>query len=139
VSSIVFEFREADLINLDEAGAAALGALVDLGFNLCVSQLQNFDVEADQLVEGGVRFVKVDAEMLMPAINDDAETARIRRLKRGLDDAGIDLIVSGIANEQLLVELLDFDVEFGQGPLFGDPRKAAPQATATVEGRRGRA
>lgn len=139
VSSIAFEFREADLIDLDEAGAGALGALVDLGFNLCVSQLQNFDVEAERLVEGGVRFVKVDAKMLVPAVGNDAEAARIRRLKSGLDDAGIDLIVTGVANEQLLVELLDFDIEFGQGPLFGDPRKVGLRPAATDEGRRGRA
>lgn len=139
VPSIAFEFREADLIDLDEAGAGALGALVDLGFNLCVSQLQNFDVEAERLVEGGVRFVKVDAEMLVPAVGNEAEAARIRRLKSGLDDAGIDLIVTGVANEQLLVELLDFDIEFGQGPLFGDPRKVGLLPAATDEGRRGRA
>lgn len=139
VSSVAFEFREADLIDLDEAGAGALGALVDQGFNLCVSQLHNFDVEADRLVEGGVRFVKVDAEMLIPALGDEAEAARIRRLRSGLDDAGIDLIVTGVANEQLLVELLDFDIEFGQGPLFGDPRKVGQASAVADEGRRGRA
>jgi len=138
VSSIAFEFREADLIDLDDAGAAALGALVDLGFNLCVSQLHNFDVEADRLADGGVRFVKVDVEALMPAIGDEAETARVRRLKHGLDDAGIDLIVTGVANEQLLVELLDFDIEFGQGPLFGEPRRVGGPVAPAEEGKRGR-
>lgn len=138
VSSIAFEFREADLIDLDDTGAAALGSLVDLGFNLCVSHLNNFDVEADRLSDGGVRFVKVDVEALMPAIGDETEMARVRRLKHGLDDAGMDLIVTGVANEQLLVELLDFDIEFGQGPLFGDPRRVGPPPAAVDEGKRGR-
>lgn len=138
VSSIAFEFREADLIDLDDTGAQALGMLVDLGFNLCVSHLNNFDVEADRLSDGGVRFVKVDVEALMPAIGDETEMARVRRMKHGFDDAGIDLIVTGVANEQLLVELLDFDIEFGQGPLFGDPRRVDQPAAAADEGRRSR-
>lgn len=138
VSSIAFEFREADLIDLDDTGAQALGSLVDLGFNLCVSHLHNFDVEADRLSDGGVRFVKIDVEALMPAIGDETEMARVRRMKHGFDDAGIDLIVTGVANEQLLVELLDFDIEFGQGPLFGDPRRTGQPAPAADEGRRGR-
>jgi len=138
VSRIAFEFREANVIDLDDAGAGALGSLVDLGFNLCVSELHNFDVETEHLVEGGVRFVKVDAEMFMPAIGNDAETARLRRFKRGLDDVGIELVVTGIANEQLLVELLDFEIGFGQGPLFGDPRKTGQAQMAATEGRRER-
>lgn len=138
VSRIAFEFRERDLIELDDAGAEALGALVDEGFHLCVSELENFDVEADRLAEGGVRFVKVDAKMLAPAVADDAEAARVMRLKSGLDDAGIDLIVTGVANEQLLVELLDFDIGYGEGTLFGDPRKGAHQPAA-AQSQRGRA
>ncbi|MGD8810752.1 MAG: EAL domain-containing protein, partial [Gammaproteobacteria bacterium] len=137
-SRVVFEFCEADVVALDEASADALGTLVDLGFHLCISQLQNFDVDAEQLADGGVRFVKVDAEMLLPALGDDTEFTRVRRFKSALDDVRLDLIVTGIANEQLLVELLDLDIELGEGPLFGDPRRGA-QVPAGVEGRRGRA
>jgi cyclic-di-GMP phosphodiesterase, flagellum assembly factor TipF len=138
-SRIVFEFREADVIDLDDAGADALGTLVDLGFHLCISQLHNFDVDAEQLVDGGVRFVKVDVEMLLPAMADETEFAHVRRFKSALDDVRLDLIVTGVANEQLLVELLDLDIEFGQGPLFGDPRKSSPTVTAagTRQGRVG--
>jgi cyclic-di-GMP phosphodiesterase TipF (flagellum assembly factor) len=139
VSRVAFEFREADLIDMDEAGADSLGTLVDLGFHLCVSQLSNVDVEAERLVEGGVRFVKIEAEVPMAAITNDAEAAWMRRFTSALDDAGIELIVTGIANEQLLVEILDFDIEYGQGPLFGDPRKQSAAPAAAAEGRRGRA
>jgi EAL domain-containing protein (putative c-di-GMP-specific phosphodiesterase class I) len=76
--------------------------------------------------------------MLLPALSDETEFARVRRFKAALDDARLDLIVTGIANEQLLVELLDFDIALGEGPLFGDPRRGA-QAPAGMEGRRGRA
>ncbi len=137
-SCLAFEFREEDLIDLDDAAANVVGSLVELGFHLCIEGLRNFDVDAGQLAEGGVRFVKIDAGMLMPAITGEAEALRLRRLKSGLDAAGIELIVANIANEQLLVELLDFDIEFGQGPLFGEGRKVRGAQTPPAEGKRER-
>jgi cyclic-di-GMP phosphodiesterase TipF (flagellum assembly factor) len=138
ISYMAFAFREEDLIDLDDAAANVIGTLVDLGFHLCIEGLRNFDVDASQLAESGVRFVKIDAGMLMPAITGEAEAARLRRLKAGLDAAGIDLIVANVANEQLLVELLDFDIEFGQGPLFGEARKIRGAPVPPAEPRRER-
>ncbi len=137
-SCVAFEVREADLMDLDDETADVLGSLVDLGFHLCIDGLRNFDVDALQLAEGGVRFVKMDTAALMPAIADETQADRLRRLKSGLDAAGIDLIVTSIANEQLLVELLDFDIEFGQGPLFGEGRKVRDARATPPEGRRER-
>jgi cyclic-di-GMP phosphodiesterase TipF (flagellum assembly factor) len=138
VSCIAFEFREADLLNLDDGTADMLGSLVDLGFHLCIDGLRNFDVDAAQLAGGGVRFVKMDATTLAPAITVESEGLKLRRLKAGFNAAGIDLIVANIANEQLLVELLDFDIGFGQGPLFGDARKLREARAPAAEGRRER-
>ena len=138
VSCITFEVREADLMDLDDATADVLGSLVDLGFHLCIDGLRNFDVDAAQLAEGGVRFVKMETAALMPAISDEGQAERLRRLKSSLDAAGIDLIIADIASEQLLVELLDFDIEFGQGPLFGEARKVRDARVPPAEGRRER-
>ena len=137
-SGIAFEVREAELMDLDDTTADVLGSLVDLGFHLCIDGLRNFDVDAAQLAEGGVRFVKIEAAALMPAISDEGHAVRLRRLKSSLDAAGIDLVVANIANEQLLVELLDFDIEFGQGPLFGEARKVRDARVPPAEGRRER-
>jgi hypothetical protein len=38
----------------------------------------------------------------------------------------------------LLIELLDFDIEFGQGPLFGEGRKIRGVQTPPAEARRER-
>jgi cyclic-di-GMP phosphodiesterase TipF (flagellum assembly factor) len=45
---------------------------------------------------------------------------------------GIDLIAERIEGERAVVDLLDFDVRFGQGFLFAPPRPLRPEgATAT--------
>ena len=47
-----------------------------------------------------------------------------RALKRALDRGAMDLIVSGIDTDPMLLDLLDYAIDFGQGTLFGEPRPA---------------
>ncbi|HEX3501755.1 MAG TPA: EAL domain-containing protein, partial [Xanthobacteraceae bacterium] len=44
---------------------------------------------------------------------------------------GIDLIAEKIEGERAVVDLLDFDVRFGQGFLFAPPRPLRPEGTPT--------
>jgi cyclic-di-GMP phosphodiesterase TipF (flagellum assembly factor) len=46
----------------------------------------------------------------------------VAELKRAMERHGIDLIVGKFEDEQNLVELLDFRIDYGQGYLFGEPR-----------------
>lgn len=46
-----------------------------------------------------------------------------RSLERALDRHGIDLIAEKIETEPMLLELLDYQIGFGQGYLFGEPRR----------------
>ena len=49
-----------------------------------------------------------------------------------MDVAGVDLIVEKIETEQMLVELLDYDIDFGQGYLFGEPRLSQDPPSARL-------
>ena len=120
---VVFGFREIDLLSADKAALSSIGTLLDDGFPLCLCNPQSLDIDAVGLAERGFRLVKIDAGMLMPVIPNDLAVAQFRKSKRALEEAGISLIVDGINNESTLVELLDFNIDFGQGPLFGEPRR----------------
>ena len=76
--------------------------------------------------------------MLPEADQNEGQSAdRIQALKRRLDGAGIDLIVEKIETEQMLVELLDYNIDFGQGYLFGEPRLSQdPPSTPLTAGER---
>ena len=43
-------------------------------------------------------------------------------MKQTLDRYNVDLIVEKIERESDLIELLDLNIDFGQGFLFGEPR-----------------
>ena len=43
-------------------------------------------------------------------------------LKGAMDRQAMDLIVEKIETEEMLLELLDLKIDFGQGYLFGEPK-----------------
>jgi cyclic-di-GMP phosphodiesterase, flagellum assembly factor TipF len=47
---------------------------------------------------------------------------------------GIDLIAERIEGERAVVDLLDFDVRFGQGFLFAPPRPLRPENAPAADG-----
>ena len=49
---------------------------------------------------------------------------RLKRIKTELDSNGIDMIDEKIESEKQLIELLDLDIDYGQGYLFGKPEPA---------------
>lgn len=133
-SHLVFEIRDSDRIKFDSGAALELESLVRAGYRLCLAGPEDFDLDVPRLTEQGFRFLKIDARRLMPATRSDPEANRVHRLKQGLDRAGVGLIVDNIASEQMLVELLDFDIDFGAGLLFGEPRQAGGEVEPAMAG-----
>lgn len=114
---------EKDLVDLDEDALDSLDRIARAGVPLCLRRPKKLDMDAARLHEHGFRMVQVDASVLMAAVPHELEAERMRLLKRALDRAGIDLIVERIDDEQKLVELLDFNIDFGLGALFGEVQK----------------
>ncbi|MCG8546967.1 MAG: EAL domain-containing protein [Alphaproteobacteria bacterium] len=127
-STLVLGFSESAASDLADGAAEDIERLVDSGFALCLNRPRHLDIDVASLQAAGVRMVKIDAQLLMPETLYEAATDRVRALKRALENAGIELIVDDIDTEQTLVELLDLDIDFGEGPLFGEA--AADEASA---------
>src|SRR5258705_7490044 len=87
-----------------------------------------FRMEPRDLSEGGFRFLKVPGAMLLGGAsvsNGDIHPADLSDL---LARYHIDLIAERIESEGVVVDLLDFDVRFGQGFLFSQPRPVRAEA-----------
>jgi cyclic-di-GMP phosphodiesterase TipF (flagellum assembly factor) len=77
----------------------------------------------------GVRFAKVTGERLVKAIRENEPIAGLEPGSLIAEDIpslfakyGMDLIADRIEQEETVVELLDIDIGFAQGHLFGEPR-----------------
>ena len=106
-------------------------SLADLGFRFSMDHVADLRIEPRELAERGFRFVKVPAALLLSrtaAPQGDIHPADFSDL---LGRFGIDLIAEKIESEGTVVDLLDYDVRFGQGFLFSPPR---PVRTEVLQG-----
>jgi cyclic-di-GMP phosphodiesterase TipF (flagellum assembly factor) len=121
-SQLVFELNQDDVANRWDEVAPFLMRLARLGFTFSLDRVTNLDLDVPELTRRHFRFVKIDVAGLLARARQDAQS--IASLKRSLDRAGIDLIVEKIEDEADLIEALDFQIDFGQGYLFGGPQKS---------------
>ena len=120
--NLIFEFAHADLALHDRYIISNLAQLGDLGFRFSVDRVESFDLDVEELVARRVSFVKVGASTALNTLGDSEEAPKFYRVKHALERAGIQLIVEKIEEEEQLVDLLDYGIDYGQGYLFGSPR-----------------
>ena len=120
--SLVFEFSQADFQEFPHDAIQDLRRLAEVGYRYSMDQVTDLQFDVRTLVERHVQFVKIEGELLQNITDGDDVLASVSSLKQTMDAAGIDLIVEKIETEQMLVELLDYSIDFGQGYLFGEPR-----------------
>ena len=119
---LIFEFGQADFARWSETGARLLDRLAFLGCRFSLDRVENLDFDATELAARHVAFIKIEGDLLLEAVADSVGILRALRRHE------IDLIVTKVEDESRLLEILDYDVDFGQGFLFGEPRLARPAA-----------
>ena len=123
-SSLVFEFSQETTLDKNYEIQNGLERLSKLGFRLSLDQLHQLNIDLPKLASQGFKFIKIDAHLLHEMARGDAPNLNMRALKGALDRVAMDLIVEKIENEEMLKDLLDLQIDFGQGYLFGAPKSA---------------
>jgi len=121
-SAIVFEFSQGAVRAMGPIEQESLAALAQLGFRFSMDRVTDLKIEPRELAARGFRFVKVPATLLMARAATAAADIHPADFSDLLGRFGIDLIAEKIESEGTVVDLLDFDVRFGQGFLFSPPR-----------------
>jgi cyclic-di-GMP phosphodiesterase TipF (flagellum assembly factor) len=85
-------------------------------------------MEPKELADRGFRFLKVPAKLLLNRVTSAQSDIHPSDLADLLARSGIDLIAERIESESMVVDLLDYDVRFGQGFLFSAPRPVRTEA-----------
>ncbi len=131
--SLVFEFTQNAVRGMGPIEHESLAALAERGFRFSMDNLTDLRVEPRELTERGFRFIKAPAALLL---NRVSATANIHPADFSdlLGRFGIDLVAERIESESTVVDLLDYDVRFGQGFLFSPPRPVRAEALQGVAG-----
>jgi cyclic-di-GMP phosphodiesterase TipF (flagellum assembly factor) len=130
--ALVFEFTQSAVRAMGPIEHESLAALAERGYRFSIDNLADLRIEARELNERGFRFVKAPAALLfnrVGLVSTDIHPADFSDL---LGRFGIDLIADHIENESTVVDLLDYDVRFGQGMLFSPPRPVRAEALQAV-------
>jgi cyclic-di-GMP phosphodiesterase TipF (flagellum assembly factor) len=125
--SLILEFRQSVLRGLTAAELERLAKLADLGFRFSMDQVADLELVPGELAGRSVRYIKVPASLLLDRTSTTGPV-RPTDLSELLSRLGIDLIAEKIEREETVVELIDFDVRFGQGFLFSPPRAVRADA-----------
>jgi cyclic-di-GMP phosphodiesterase TipF (flagellum assembly factor) len=130
-AALVFEFSQSAVRTMGAIEHANLAALAERGFRFSIDNLTDLRVNAHELNERGFRFVKVPAPLLFNRLGTAGAEIRPADFSESLSRFGIDLIADRIEHENTVIDLLDYDVRFGQGVLFSPPR---PLRAGALEG-----
>ncbi|WP_315779018.1 MULTISPECIES: EAL domain-containing protein [unclassified Bradyrhizobium] len=130
--SFVLEFKQSTFRSLGPTETEHLAALAQRGYRFSIDHVTDLRFEPRELADRGVRFIKVPAVLLLDPKQSSASDIHPTDLSDLLGRFGIDLIAERIEGENSVVDLLDYDVRFGQGFLFAPPRPLRPEGASAT-------
>lgn len=120
--NLIFEFTQSEFACFGEIEMAHLQRLAQVGCRLSLDRVSDLNMDLPALAAQNIRFVKIQADLLA------AGTSEIDALLSAFKDVPIKLVAEKVEAEDTLRKLLDKQIDFGQGYLFGEPRLARPAA-----------
>lgn len=144
--SIIFELSRDAFERLPLAAERNMGRLFDMGFRFSLDRCDGVDLDLRRLERAGVRYVKVAGDRLVQQVLREGSRP-VTGLAREFEAHdvvpvfaryGVDLVADRVETEKTVLDLLDLDVAYAQGNLFGTPRPmrdpglAANELTDTV-------
>ena len=127
-SSLMFEFTQEAYRNFGAIEHESLAALAERGFRFSMDHVTDLHIEPKELADRAFRFLKVPAKLLLNKVAGAHNDIDPEDLADLLARSGIDLIAERVETETTVVDLLDYDVRFGQGFLFSPPRPVRAEA-----------
>jgi cyclic-di-GMP phosphodiesterase TipF (flagellum assembly factor) len=119
---LIFEIPQEVFDDVGRTEDSNLRLLAELGFTFSMDRVGNLDLDVAKLRHYGVRHVKVSAALLLGDLDGYGASVHPADLKDLLARFGLNLIAERIEAERDVIDLLDYNLDFGQGFLFGEPR-----------------
>lgn len=128
--SLVFEMSQEAYEGRGGIEARAMSRLADIGYRFSVDKVATLEVDLVDMERAGVKFFKAAGRTLLDQLVAGGKRPKssITREISAQDVVtvftrfGIDIIAERIEDEAIVRELLDLDIAYAQGHLFGSPR-----------------
>jgi cyclic-di-GMP phosphodiesterase TipF (flagellum assembly factor) len=126
--AMMFEFTQEAYRAFGSIEHENLSALAERGFRFSMDHVTDLRMAPKELADRSFRFLKVPAKLLLNRAANAQSDIHPEDLADLLARSGIDLIAERIESENMVVDLLEYDVRFGQGFLFSAPRPVRAEA-----------
>jgi cyclic-di-GMP phosphodiesterase TipF (flagellum assembly factor) len=146
VGKIVLEIPQECWRSLDSDQKAALATLRDRGVPLSLDHAADLQFDARALADLGVRFMKLPADQMIAAAEEEDGRALgpelgVRDFASALRREGIKLVAEHVEREEIVPALIDLGIPLAQGFVFAAPRAvkadvlgaSSPQQTSGSE------
>lgn len=129
--AVIFELRADRFEARSPVMRANMEKLAALGFRFSLDHADNLALDLPRLQSAGVRFIKMNSMNLMDQLRDPhgpRPTSNINRRIDGnevsavLSRYAVTLIAEKIEDEASVLEILEYEIPYGQGHVFGTPR-----------------
>ena len=101
-----------------------LARLAKQGYRFSMDNLTHLDIDLEELSSRHFGYIKVPAATLLTGMKEARSRFLSSDIKQAMRRFGIDLIAEKIEEEATVVGLLEYELDFGQGYLFGEPRRS---------------
>ena len=138
--ALIFEMPRAAFESRSVIAARNMARLADYGFRFSLDQVNDLNIDLNELQRAGVRFVKIPGERLVAALHGGEPVAGREPGALPPEDIaglfaryGVDLVAEKIETEATVVEVLDLDIAYAQGHLFGAPRPVREEVLSQAD------
>ncbi len=127
---LIFELGQAAFEARGAVEARNMAKLADLGFRFSLDKVTDLALDFTDLARADVKFIKVSGKVLLDQLLEEGGRMTLKTMRdiEAADFAdlnrryGIEVIAEKIESERQVVDILELNVGFGQGNLFGEPR-----------------
>ncbi len=129
--SLIFEIRADRFETRSRRMRENMDQLTSLGFRFSIDHAASLALDLPRLQNAGIRFVKLTGHDLLDQLRRPDGPRPISSIERRLSGEdvsavfsryGITLIAEKMEDEATVIEILGYDIPYGQGHVFGAPR-----------------
>ena len=128
--ALIFELGQQAFEERGGIEARNMAKLADLGFRFSIDKVTNLELDFQDLNRADVKFMKVAADVLLSQVLEVEGRMAMRSMKdlQAADFAsltrryGVEVVAEKIESERQVIDVLELDIAYGQGHLFGEPR-----------------
>jgi cyclic-di-GMP phosphodiesterase TipF (flagellum assembly factor) len=128
--ALIFELGQKAFQDRTSLQARNMAKLADLGFRFSIDKVVDVDLDFADLSRSDVKFVKVGAKLLLEEMMETPDGLVMRSMPDILANDyagltrryGVEVIAEKVEAEREVIDILELDIAYGQGHLFGEPR-----------------